>query len=91
MSAPQAVASARRPGEKSLAITVRTPCAFSMQITARPIGPQPITIATSRLPTSPRRTACRPTAIGSVSAAIWGANPFGTGNVSDCSTRSCSA
>ncbi|EUA06201.1 zinc-binding dehydrogenase domain protein [Mycobacterium kansasii 732] len=77
--------------EKSLAITVRTPCALSMQITARPMGPQPITIATSRLLTSPRRTACQPTAIGSVSAAISGGRPLGTGNVSDCSTSSCSA
>ena len=38
------VASARRPAEKSLATTVRTPCALSMQMTARPTGPQPITI-----------------------------------------------
>ncbi|CFS13446.1 Uncharacterised protein [Mycobacterium tuberculosis] len=68
-----------------------TPRDFSMQITARPIGPHPITIATSPLPTSPRRTACHPTAMGSVSAAISGASPFGTGNVSDCSTTSRSA
>ena len=58
-SAPHAVASARRPAEKSLAITVRTPRALSGQITARPIGPQPMTIATVRFLTSPRRTACQ--------------------------------
>jgi hypothetical protein len=58
-SAPQAVASSRRPGEKSPAITCRPPCASSMQITARPIDPQPIAIATWPLPTSPRRTACQ--------------------------------
>ena len=42
-SAPIAVASARRPGEKSLATTVRTPVALSIAITPSPIGPQPIT------------------------------------------------
>ena len=45
-SAPHAVASARRAGEKSLATTWRTPFAFSIRITPRPIGPQPITTAT---------------------------------------------
>ena len=90
-SAPQAVASARRPAEKSLATTVRTPRALSIRITASPIGPQPITIATSRLRTSPRRTAWRPTAIGSVSAPRSGCSPFGTGSISDSSTTSCSA
>jgi hypothetical protein len=90
-SAPHSVASARQPAEKSLAITVRTPCALSMQITARPIGPQPMTIATSPLPTSERQTACQPTAIGSVSAAASAERPLGTGNASECSTTSCSA
>ena len=47
MSAPQAVASSRRPAEKSLATTVPTPCALSIAMTARPTGPQPITIASS--------------------------------------------
>ena len=56
------------PAEKSLATTVRTPWALSRQIMASPIGPQPMTIATSRLPISLRRTACQPIAIGSVSA-----------------------
>ena len=90
-SAPQACASARRPGEKSLATTVRTPWALSMRITPRPTGPQPMTIATCRLPTSPRRTACHATAIGSVSAATSGARPLGTGIISDSSASTCSA
>ena len=85
------MASARRPGEKSLAITVRTPWALSMQITARPTGPQPITIATVLFLTSPRRTACQPTAIGSVSAPSSGGRPLGTGSISDSSTTTCSA
>jgi hypothetical protein len=62
-----------------------------MQITARPTGPQPITIATSRFPTSPRRTAWRPTAIGSVSAPRSAEMPFGTGHMSDSSTTIRSA
>ena len=82
-SAPHARASSRRPGEKSLATTVRTPLALSIRITPRPTGPQPITIATCRLPTSPRRTACQATAIGSVSAATSGASPFGTASIID--------
>ena len=49
------------------------------RMTASPTGPQPITIATVRFSTSPRRTACQPTAIGSVSAATSGGRPFGTG------------
>src|SRR5450759_2923317 len=60
MSAPQREASSRRAAEKSLATIVCTPRALSRQMTARPIGPQPITIATSRLPISLRRTACHP-------------------------------
>ena len=90
-SAPHCAASARRPPEKSLAITVRTPLAFSMQITERPMGPQPMTIATVRFLTSPRRTACQPTAIGSVSAASSGESPLGTATASDSCTSSCSA
>ena len=43
------------------------------------------------LATSPRRTACRATAIGSVSAATSGDRPLGTGSVSDSWTTSCSA
>ena len=81
-SAPQARASARRPGgEVARDHGARRRCALSMQITARPTGPQPITIATVPFLTSPRRTACQPTAIGSVSAASSGASPFGTGIV----------
>ena len=53
--------------EKSLATTWRTPRALSMEITARPTGPHPITIATSRFLISDRRTAWYPIAIGSVS------------------------
>ena len=90
-SAPHAVASARRPAEKSLAITVRTPLALSMQMTASPTGPQPTTIPTWPLPISLRRTACRPTAIGSVSAARSVDSPFGTAKASDSSTSNCSA
>ncbi|CAM4205235.1 hypothetical protein NONI108955_14435 [Nocardia ninae] len=91
MSAPQAAASSRRRGEKSLATTVRTPAAFSMLITARPIGPQPITKACCRLPIRPRRTACQATAMGSVSAACSADSPFGTGMVIDSWTITCSA
>ena len=90
-SAPIAVASARRPGEKSLATTVRTPEALSIAITPSPIGPQPMTIAVWPLPTWPRRTACSATAIGSVSAAVAGASPLGTANVSASCTSTCSA
>ncbi len=46
--APQRAARARRPAERSEATIVRTPRALSQQITARPTGPQPSTIATSR-------------------------------------------
>ena len=91
-SAPQAVASARRPGEKSLATTVRTPLALSMQDHGR--GRPARSRSRSRrrrLPTSPRRTACQATAIGSVSAATSGGSPFGTGSISDSSTSTCSA
>ena len=72
-------------------MTVRTPAALSMQITESPIGPQPITIATVRLETSPRRTACQATAIGSVSVAASAARPLGTGTARDSCTSSCSA
>ena len=50
-----------------------------------------MTTATSPLPTSLRRTACQPTAIGSVSTATSGARPLGTGKASDSSTTTCSA
>ncbi len=60
-------------------------------MTDSPIGPQPMTIATLRLRTSPRRTACQATAIGSVSAATSEPRPLGTGIISDSSTSSCSA
>jgi hypothetical protein len=90
-SAPQALASARRPGEGSLATTGSIPLALSRQITARPMGPQPMTTATSRLPIWLRRTACQPTAMGSVSTATSGDRPLGTGKASDSSTSSCSA
>ena len=46
MSAPIAVASARRPGDRSLAMIVRTPVALSMPMTASPTGPHPTTTAT---------------------------------------------
>jgi hypothetical protein len=81
----------RRPDEGSLATTVRTPRALSSVTTARPTGPQPTTIATSLRPTSPRLTACQPTAIGSVRTATSSGSPFGTRRVSDSCTSIRSA
>ena len=78
-------------GEKSLATTFRTPLALRQRITARPIGPQPITTATSFFLMSLRCTACQATATGSVSAAISAGSPFGTGIISDSCTSTCSA
>ena len=49
-----------------------------MHMTASPTGPQPMTTAMSRFLISERRTACRATAIGSVSVAISVESPFGT-------------
>ena len=60
-------------------------------MTARPTGPQPTTTAVSRFLISLRRTACNPTAIGSVSAAMSTDSPLGTGKVSDASTSTRSA
>ncbi len=90
-SAPQSRASRRRAAEGSLATTVRTPRALSCRITARPTGPQPSTIAVSRFPTSPRRTACSATAIGSVRAARSSSSLSGTTWAIDASTSTCSA
>ena len=70
---------------------MRTPRAFSQQITASPTGPQPSTIATSRRETDDLFTACSATAIGSVSTATSGDSPLGTTNDIDCSTSTCSA
>ena len=70
---------------------VAAPRALSWQITASPTGPQPITIAVSFLVISLRRTACRATAIGSVSAATSAESPLGTGKVRDASTSTRSA
>ncbi len=70
---------------------MRTPRALSQQMTARPTGPQPSTIATSFVDTSPRLTACSATAMGSVRAATSGASPLGTTKDSDCSASTCSA
>ena len=70
---------------------VRVPWALSRQMIDRPTGPQPITIATVRRPSWPRRIACHPTAIGSVSAAMSGGSPFGTTSPSDSSTSRASA
>ena len=64
---------------------------MSIRITARPIGPQPITTAVSFLRTALRRTACQATAIGSVRAAVSGESPFGTSMVSDSWTSTRSA
>ena len=77
-SAPSRSASARRPGERSAATTGLTPRCFRSAITARPIGPQPRTIAASSLRMPLLATACTPTANGSVSAASRGSRPFGT-------------
>ena len=60
-------------------------------MTARPTGPQPITIASSPFFTSARRTACQPTASGSVRTASLGDRPFGSANISDSSTTTRSA
>jgi hypothetical protein len=57
---------------------------------AMPIGPHPTTSADSPGAIADLFTACRPTAIGSVSAACRGSSPFGTGISSgaDSSMRS---
>ena len=60
-------------------------------MTARPTGPQPMTMATSPFLTSPRRTACRPTAIGSVSVASSVDMAAGTVMASASSTTISSA
>ena len=60
-------------------------------MTASPTGPQPMTMATSPFLTSPRRTACKPTAIGSVSVASSVDMPSGTVMARDSSTTICSA
>ena len=88
--APIVTASARRAGERSAATIGATPSRRRAAITARPTGPQPTTTAPSPACSPERLTACRPTAIGSVSAACVGARPFGTGSVSsdDSSMRS---
>ncbi len=72
-------------------MTVFTPCALSIRMTASPIGPQPITTAVSPLPTLPRRTACHATASGSVMAAASALTLSGTGKVSDSWTTTFSA
>ena len=71
--------------------TIRTPAALRTLTTARPIGPQPTTMAGVRLDISARRTACRATAIGSVRTAATAGRPFGTGSINDSSTRTSSA
>ena len=60
-------------------------------MTARPIGPHPMTTAVSLAPTWPRRTACSATAIGSVSAARSASSPLGTRIVIEAVTSTCSA
>ena len=59
-------------------------------MTAMPTGPQPSTRAPSPGPIADLLTACRPTAIGSVSAACRGSRPLGTSSTSsdDSSIRS---
>ena len=54
------------------------PCRRSSATTASPTGPAPSTTAASAGVTAERATACRPTAIGSVSAARRWSSPFGT-------------
>ena len=56
-------------GEKSAATIGPTPRSFSAAITASPTGPQPTTSGASLLASCAFTTACKPTAIGSVSAA----------------------
>ena len=83
-SAPHAVASARRPGEKSLATTVRTPLRLQQQDHRQADRPA-ADHDRHRRACRPRRGArrARPTAIGSVSAATSAARPLGTGSISD--------
>ena len=74
------MASSRRFAEKSDATMVSTPRTFSAAMMAMPIGPQPITNAVSPRVMADLFTACRPTAIGSVSAAWRTSSPLGSGN-----------
>ncbi len=78
-----AAADARRVGEKSEAMIVLTPVAASDATIASPTGPAPITIAMRSWVTPDSLTACSPTAIGSVNAAIVGSKPLGTGTSAD--------
>ena len=75
--APMVVASARRAGEKSVATIVSMPLSFSAATMARPTGPQPSTSAPSPGLMCDLLTPCRPTAIGSVSAAWRKSRPLG--------------
>ena len=78
-SAPSAAASSRRRREKSAATIGRTSRKRNAAITASPTGPQPITSGASSGVRRALFTACRPTAIGSVSAACSVESPAGTG------------
>ena len=78
--APIWAATARRFGEKSEAMIVSIPLAESDAMMASPTGPAPTTIAMRPGSIDDSFTACKPTAIGSVSAAIVGSRPFGTGS-----------
>ena len=74
------MASSRRFAEKSDATMVSVPRPFSAAMMAMPMGPQPITNAVSPRVMADLFTACRPTAIGSVSAAWRTSSPLGSGN-----------
>ncbi len=77
--APPSARPARGAGEKSAATIGSAPRSRSAAITARPTGPQPTTSGASSGSRRAFSTACKPTAIGSVSAACSVASPFGTG------------
>ena len=72
-------------------MTAAAPAAFSAVITASPTGPQPSTRAVWPSPTAALRTACRPTAMGSVSAAKWAGVPAGTGSAKRSDSKKNSA
>src|ERR1700677_1930982 len=75
--APIVAANSRRFDEKSGATTLSTPRARSDAMMAMPIGPQPTTRAVSPGWMFDLLTACRPTAMGSVSAACLKSRPLG--------------
>ena len=66
-----------RPGARSFTITVRAPKKRAQAVTARPIGPAPITITRSPASSFAAFTACSPTESGSTSAPSWNVDAGG--------------